>query len=90
MIPDLILGLLETLLDGIVGLLPSVSIPDVSATIETDLAFLWQWFAWANNYVPLDQAALMISILLGAWAALQLVHITVWVLTKLHILGGSS
>lgn len=50
----------------------------------------FQWIVWANAYVPLDQAAAAVALLLTGWAIFYGIDLVEWVLTKLHILGGNS
>lgn len=73
----------------LVGLLPNFSVPNIHSQVSS-LNSLWSLFGWANQYLPIDAAVAMVSLLLVGWAALQALHIAVWVATKAHILGGSS
>lgn len=87
MILDALFSLIETVVNGVLGLLPSVPAPDMSGWVS-GLAPIWTHAAWLNKYVPLDQAAIMLGVLVGAWVVLYTVRFTIWCLTKVYALGG--
>jgi hypothetical protein len=89
MITDLILGWMKSAITALLGLLPTVSVPDIHSGIS-GLGVLWNGLAWGNQYAPVTEALAMLGILLTAWTAMQLFNVVLWVLTKLHVLGGSS
>lgn len=70
------------------SLMPTIEPPDVSALV-VDIAPVWQYAGWANNYVPMAEAAQLFGVLLTAFAAVMVVRGVLWVLTKAHVLGGT-
>lgn len=70
------------------SLMPTIDPPDVSALVG-EIAPVWQYAGWINNYLPLAEAAQLFGVLLTAFAAVMLVRGVLWVLTKAHVLGGS-
>ncbi len=71
------------------ALLPTIEPPDVSGLVAA-MAPVFQLGGWANNFVPLSEAVTLLGVMMTAFAALTVVRATLWVLTKAHILGGSS
>jgi hypothetical protein len=51
---------------------------------------VWTYMGWANHFVPLDLALVLITARLAVWGAMYAFEFGVWCLTKAHILGGSS
>lgn len=45
---------------------------------------------WVNSYIPLDEVALGISVVLGVFVVLWVIRLVIWILNKLHILGGDE
>jgi len=87
MIVDALFSLFATIVNAVLGLLPTVPAPDLSGW-ATGLAPVWAKAGWLNKYVPLDQAAIMLGILAGAWVVLYGARFTIWCLTKVYALGG--
>lgn len=84
-------SLFATVITWVVSFLPSMSLPsvaDVSAAIGDSR--LWDWWAWANHYEPMDLLLALLSLRLAVWVGLHAVDAINWTLTKLHIAGGSS
>jgi hypothetical protein len=82
-----------TLLGWATGWLPSWSSLDLAtpiASIFATIAPLSHWFGWLDNYVPLHEAVEMLGVLIAMYAAAQLYSAAIWLLSKLHILGGGS
>jgi hypothetical protein len=80
-----------SLLGALLDLIPSFGLPDAAvATAAVSDARVWEYVGWANHYVPVDLAAALLAVRVTLWAALHGLDAVVWVLTKLHILGGSS
>lgn len=76
---------LAWLLSGVPGM-PSLDL----ASWQSSIGPVFEYMAWANQYVPLDQAFIAVGILFAGWAIFYGVDLVEWVLTKLHILGGNS
>lgn len=76
---------------GILDLLPSFGLPPASSVngVIGD-SRVWQWLAWANHFLPISFATVLLSARLGLWAGLHLVDAVLWLATKVHVLGGSS
>jgi hypothetical protein len=89
MILDAIFSLLRKVLEGIFWLVPDVARPDLSGPAGK-LAPLFALYGWANHYVPVDAALIMLAILLASWTVMHAVTFAIWALSKLHILGGGS
>jgi hypothetical protein len=70
-------------------LLPNVPHPDLSG-LQGATTAVWTYSSWANDYVPLDHALVLVSLILGAWLFFYGLRFIEWILTKIHILGGSS
>ncbi len=70
-------------------LLPVISPPDVSGMVASTSG-IWQYAGYVNNFVPASEAVTLLGILMTAFVAITAVRAVLWVLTKAHILGGSS
>ena len=85
--------ILDSLFEWFAGAVHSVlamlpGIPSISG-LGTVSSQVWQYAQWANDYVPLDQACLILGIVMAAWTVFYGARFFEWVLTKLHILGGN-
>jgi hypothetical protein len=93
MITDAILAVIRTVVSFVVGLFPPWPGFDLAtpiAGIFTAIApHLW-FFAWADEYIPLTEALLMLAALVAIWLGAHVVTLTIWLLSKLHVLGGGS
>jgi hypothetical protein len=89
MIVNAILSWVASQLHGLVGMLPSIPTQSDSG-LTAAAAHVWAYAAWANYYVPLDSAMLLLGLIIAAWWIFYGFRLAEWVLTKLHILGGSS
>lgn len=87
MIVEAIWDLLRSAVETVIGWLPDIAPPDLSGMVDA-VAPLWGYFGWANKYVPLVEVAAMLALLVAAYAVMFTFKLTVWVLTKAHILGG--
>lgn len=89
MIVKLLVQVLVTLVEALLSLLPDIPVPDIASQVAS-LEALWEWMAWANVYFPLDQCFIMAGVLLTGWAAMHVVHLAVWLGSKVHVFGGGS
>lgn len=87
MIVDAIFSLFEAAVGGVLDLLPDVAAPDLSGWVA-GFSGVWEHASWLNKYVPLDQAALILGVLVAAWVVLYGARFVIWCLTKAHVLGG--
>lgn len=71
------------------ALLPSWDPPNVSGMVSV-VEPVWQFAGYVNNFVPAAEAVTLLGILMTAFAAINVIRGVIWVLTKVHILGGSS
>jgi hypothetical protein len=78
----------------ILGLIPSASavgLPDFSAYgAAIGDSRIWQWFGWANHFVPLDLVMLLLGVRLALWLVMYGVELVVWVIGKIPIIGNGS
>lgn len=88
MIVDAILGVFAGLINTALGVLPTWTPVDWDSLSGTGTVF--QWLGWANQYVPVDTAATIIGLSAVLWAAIYGAKLTLWILEKLHIAGGSG
>jgi len=51
---------------------------------------VWTFTGWLNNYVPLDVALGILTLLVTIWLGNFVLRVTIWVFTKLHFLGGAD
>ncbi len=89
MITQAILTLVMLPFRAALELLPVVDPPDVDGLVG-GAAPLWQFGGWVNNFVPLSEAMTLVAVLLVAFVAVTALRAVLYVLTKVHILGGSS
>jgi len=89
MILDALFSLFRSAVETVLGWLPVLS-PPVLTGMVASMAPLWGYLAWANKYVPLIEAAGLIGVLGLAYVGIFVFKFSVWVLTKAHLLGGSS
>jgi hypothetical protein len=72
------------------GLLPSWTVDTSSASAAVQSWDGFGFFGWADHYLPVSEAVVLIGVRLTLWAAMHAVEGTLWLLTKAHVLGGSS
>jgi hypothetical protein len=89
MITKAILALIIAPFRAALSLLPELEPPDLDGLIA-DMAPIWQFAGWVNNFVPLQEATTILGILLTVFPLVMLVRGTLWVLNKLHITGGAE
>jgi hypothetical protein len=77
------------------GLLPTIAAPDFAGMIQStktapgEVFWAFAYVRYANYYVPASDAVLIIGIRAAVFAAMQVVDLTSWVLSKTHVAGGS-
>ncbi len=89
MITKLLISIIVAPFRAALSLLPVIEPPDVAGLVSA-MSPAFQLGGWANNFVPLSEAVTLLGVMMTAFAALTIVRATLWVLTKAHILGGSS
>lgn len=87
MIVDALLSFFQSIIDGIVGLIPEIEPPDLSGMVAA-MAPVFEAVGWLNKYVPVDQAVIALGLMVTWWAVLYAIKFGIWVLTKAHVLGG--
>jgi len=86
---DIVFGFLE----GLLGLLPDWTPYDLSGLVDALDANHWTngtFLAWLNQYVPIEETVTVSIGFLSLFVAMFVYNQVVWILTKLHVLGGSS
>lgn len=91
MIVQGLFSLFGSVLHWFLGLLPGFGLPGTS-TVNDVVADsrVWQYWGWANHFLPLTLIMSLLAARLALWAALHALDALDWVLTKVHIFGGSS
>lgn len=84
---EAVLGAFFGLAAGIMELAPDIAAPDISGMVG-GLSTFWEYFGWANNFVPLDQLVVIIGLVVTFYVALLVVRLSIWLLVKAHVLGG--
>jgi len=80
-----------TIVGWFARLLPDMGLPGFSATQEViGDSRVWTYWGWANHYLPVDLALLLFTARMVVWAVLHGLDALDWIVTKLHIFGGSS
>lgn len=87
MIVDAFISLVGGFLASALSLVPVPSAPSYGSG---PFAGFFQWVAWLNGYLPISEAAGLVVVLAGLWAAWHVWRALLWVLTKAHVLGGSD
>lgn len=87
MIVDLIFGLVNSLAQAVLGLLPDIEPPDLQGMV-TAAAPVFSNLGWINKYVPVDQAGIALGLLATYWFVLYLVRFVIWLASKLYLLGS--
>jgi carbon starvation protein CstA len=88
-ITDAVLSFFTGLVSTVFGWMPTITPPSLGSDLS-GLGTVWQYFSWANQFLPLDIALACAGLLLAAWGTRWLVMAALWVATKAHVLGGSS
>lgn len=68
--------------------------PDMTSMValfddQSGAAHIFGALAWADVYMPVQEAITIGGLMLVIVAATQVVNLTVWLLTKLHLAGGA-
>lgn len=92
MIWSALFELFKVIIAGLKLLLPSWSPVDFVGMTSTVLGGIpsgvTTWLRWTNYYLPASEAAIAVGVLLTLYVALHSYNAIVYVLVKLHILGG--
>lgn len=89
MIWDVLMAILWPVARWAVELFPSFDPPDLTQWAGS-LSPLFQWFGWANRYLLLDLLITLGLIRLTLVPAAAVARAIVYMLTKVHVLGGGS
>lgn len=89
MIVDAIISIAMTVVDTFLSWLPNISPPDLTGPVEA-MAPLFAYAGWANKYVPLVEAGALVLLVAGVYLTLWLIKLSVWIYSKLPIIGGGS
>jgi hypothetical protein len=102
---DELLGLLLSVTSFLAGLLPTWDPVDLSGFLDaiscdqfscgeiggTEYGGpIFRMFSWANYYVPVAELLAVINLALAFWVFLHGYKLLVWVLVRLHIIGGEA
>ncbi len=87
MITKALIAIITAPFKAALSLLPEISPPDVDGLVGS-MAPVWQFFGWADNFLPLSDAVVIFGLLVVAFNAVFAIRGVLWVLTKAHILGG--
>lgn len=91
MIIDALLGMVVGLLTTLLGLLPTEPVPpDLAAMWNAALDPVSHWFAALNEFLPLDDLATAIGMLLAWMVAIHVFKLVAWVLELIHVAGTSG
>jgi hypothetical protein len=88
-ITDAIFSFFAGLLHVALGWLPDPSPPHISGLVG-DVASMWRYLGWANQYVPLTEALAYVTIMVTVGGAMWVARAVLYFFTKIHVLGGSS
>jgi hypothetical protein len=86
--------IIEAVLTAVIGLvtslvtavLPTGDMPALSGGVSGAVHL----YSWLNTWAPVSETLEMIALTLEVLIGLGGVYVVVWVLTRLHILGGST
>lgn len=71
----------------IVNAIPDWEPPDLNGMAAT-IAPLFEFFGWANHYLPLTHAVIIIGLLSAAWLLDHGLRLFQWVVAKFPTMGG--
>ncbi len=89
MIVDALFALFRGAVDALLSLLPAQAPPDVVSAVEA-MSPVFSGLAWANKYVPLVEVAGLLSTVAVVYVLMQLFGFASWLVSKLHVAGGSA
>jgi hypothetical protein len=86
-----VLKLIEAVVGGLLGFIPTPSMPDLSAAVSSITgSTVFSHIAWMNGYVPLDAVLTTAGAVLTVWGVAWLFRASMWILEKVHLVGGSD
>jgi len=91
-VTDAILSIFRLALKAIQFILPDWN-PDIPGFLDVVLPALATPFSWlggANHYLPVDTGLVLLGLGLTMWLASHVYNGVIWVLTKMHVLGGAA
>lgn len=89
MITEAVLRFLGTIVMGVLSVLPDPVPPGLVGMVSA-ISPLWEGLGWLNHYLPLGDAVLWLGVFLVVHLVIYGMDVGVWILTKAHVLGGSS
>lgn len=89
MITEAVLRFFGRLVLTVLSVLPDPAPPALAGMVGA-VSPVWDGLAWLNNFVPLGDAVLYLGVYLTVVVVSYGLDVAVWVLTKAHVLGGSS
>lgn len=89
MILDALFAIFRAAVEWVLGLFPAWSPPDISGYVSA-AGPVFDALGWANHYLPIDLAFVLVPVGAGLYVSIVVFRFSVWVLTKAHVLGGSS
>lgn len=95
MIFTLIIEAFIALITLVLSILPTWSPVDFSSftTTASNLftrSEVGNGLTFFNNFVPMDQVVIILGLTFTLWAGAIIYRVSVWALTKVHVLGGNS
>lgn len=93
MIVEFFVGLFFGIIEFLLGLLPPwtpFDLTGVAGPIASGAGVFFGLVNWADQYAPVKMLLSCITLFITLWAAAHVYRATIWVLSKLHILGGGS
>lgn len=88
MIVDALLSWIAGAIHWLLSLLPAVPALD-KGSWAGPIATVWTYAGWANDYIPLDSAAIILGLTIAAFWLFYGAYFALWILDKLHITGGN-
>lgn len=86
-----ILGIFESIVSAVLGALPSPSVPGLNSLAESMVSGSWfDRLGWVNDYLPLTAMLSAGAVVFLVWGGSLAVKLVIFVLTKVHVLGGNG
>jgi hypothetical protein len=91
-VTDAILTLFRLALKAVQFILPNWApdIPGLLAPVLPALTTPFSWLGGANYYLPVAAALVLLVLGLTMWLTSHVYNGVIWVLTKMHVLGGAA